>query len=73
MNEWFCMYFVTLLLEFNRPSQKLMEHIDAQEVRRVEMARRRQVAEEQLEAMNSNLGEMDLLCARPPILGPVRV
>ena len=37
-----------------------MEHIDAQEARRVEMARRRQVAEEQLEAMNSNLGEMDL-------------
>ena len=70
---WFCMYFVTLLLEFNRPSQKLMEHIDAQEARRVEMARRRQVAEEQLEAMNSNLGEMDLLRARPPILGPVRV
>jgi hypothetical protein len=34
----------TLLLEFNRPSQKLMEHIDAQEARRVEMARRRQVA-----------------------------
>ena len=25
MNEWFCMYFVTLLLEFNRPSQKLPE------------------------------------------------
>ena len=40
------MYFVTLLLEFNRPSQELMEHIDAQEARRVEMARRRQVAEE---------------------------
>ena len=34
------MYFVTLLLEFNRPSQKLMEHIDAQEARRVEMAPR---------------------------------
>ena len=57
---WFCMYFVTLLLEFNRPSQELMEYIDAQEARRVEMARRRQVAEKQLEAMNSNLGEMDL-------------
>ena len=54
------MYFVTLLLEFNRPSQKRLEHINAQEARRVEMARRRQVAEEQLEAMNSNLGEMDL-------------
>lgn len=50
----------TLLLEFNRPSQKLMEHIDAQEARRVEMARRRQVAQEQLEAMNSTLAEMDL-------------
>ena len=34
------MYFVTLLLEFNHPSQKLMEHIDAQEARRVEMAPR---------------------------------
>lgn len=47
----------TLLLEFNRPSQKLMEHIDAQEARRVEMARRRQVAQEQLEAMNSTLAK----------------
>ena len=50
----------TLLLEFNRPSQKLMEHIDAQEARPVEMAHRRQVAQEQLEAMNSTLAEMDL-------------
>tara|TARA_Y100001968_G_scaffold166697_1_gene152706 strand:+ start:311 stop:457 length:147 start_codon:yes stop_codon:yes gene_type:complete len=36
----FSCYFVVLLLEFNRPSQKLMEQIDAQEARRLEMARR---------------------------------
>ena len=44
MDEWvfwiltcgFSLYFVILMLEFNRPSQKLMEQIDNQEVRRQE-------------------------------------
>ena len=31
----FSLYFVVLLLEFNRPSQKWMEQIDNQEVRRL--------------------------------------
>jgi len=33
----FSLYFVVLLLEFNRPSQKWMEQIDNQEVRRQDM------------------------------------
>jgi len=31
------LYFVILLLDFNKPQQKLMELIDSQELRRIEM------------------------------------
>jgi formylglycine-generating enzyme required for sulfatase activity len=51
----FSCYFVVLLLEFNRPSQKLMEQIDAQEARRLEMARRLQAATEGVVEMDSRL------------------
>ena len=47
--------FVVLLLEFNRPSQKLMEQIDTQEARRLEMARRLQAATEGVVEMDSRL------------------
>lgn len=34
----FSLYFVILLLEFNRPAQKLQEQIDSQETRRTARA-----------------------------------
>ena len=62
MDEWifwiltcgFSLYFVVLLLEFNRPSQKLMEQIDNQEVRRQDMQRRLSHAQEQTEEMGGS-------------------
>ena len=56
MDEWwwwlltcgFGLYFVILLLEFNRPSQKLQEQIDNQEQRRVDMAHRLDSARKQI-------------------------
>ncbi|MGB0604616.1 MAG: SUMF1/EgtB/PvdO family nonheme iron enzyme [Candidatus Latescibacterota bacterium] len=56
MDEWwwwlltcgFGLYFVILLLEFNRPSQKLQEQIDNQEQRRVDMAQRLDSARKQI-------------------------
>lgn len=60
MGEWwwwlltcgFSLYFVVLLLEFNRPAQKLQEQIDNQEMRRIDMARRYDAAQKQIEEMN---------------------
>ena len=65
MDEWvfwiltcgFSLYFVVLLLEFNRPSQKLMEQIDNQEVRRQDMQRRLSHAQEQTEEMKGRLAK----------------
>ena len=59
MGEWwwwiltcgFSLYFVILLLEFNRPAQKLQEQIDSQETRRIEMGRRLDHAQQQTEEM----------------------
>jgi iron(II)-dependent oxidoreductase len=74
MDEWitwiltcgFSLYFVVLMLEFNRPSKKLMEQIDNQEVRRQEMQRRHAQAQEQteeivvrLEKLEHYMGELD--------------
>ena len=67
MNEWvfwiltcgFSLYFVVLLLEFNRPSQKLMEQIDNQEVRRQDMTRRHVHAQEQTEEMKVRLEKLE--------------
>ena len=74
MDEWitwiltcgFSLYFVILMLEFNRPSQKLMEQIDNQEVRRQEMQRRHAQAQEQteeivvrLEKLEHDMGDLD--------------
>ena len=55
----FSLYFVVLLLEFNRPAQKLMEHIDSQEVRRQEMGRRLIHAHEQTEEMKVRLEKFE--------------
>jgi formylglycine-generating enzyme len=59
MGEWwwwiltcgFSLYFVILLLEFNRPAQKLQEQIDNQETRRIDMGRRFEHAKQQIEEM----------------------
>jgi sulfatase modifying factor 1 len=59
MGEWwwwiltcgFSLYFVILLLEFNRPAQKLQEQIDNQETRRIDMGRRFEHAQQQIEEM----------------------
>ena len=67
MDEWifwiltcgFSLYFVLLLLEFNRPSQKLMEQIDNQEVRRQDMQRRLSHAQEQTEEMKGRLAKLE--------------
>ncbi len=55
----FSLYFVVLLLEFNRPSQKLMEQIDNQEVRRQDMQRRLSHAQEQTEEMKGRLAKLE--------------
>ena len=62
----FMLYFVILLLEFNKPQQQLMEHITAQEQRRAEMRQRlAQVQEDEgdlarrLEEMDINWNELD--------------
>ena len=67
MDEWifwiitcgFSLYFVLLLMEFNRPSQKLMEQIDNQEVRRQDMQRRLSHAQEQAEEMKGRLAKLE--------------
>ncbi|MEE3259670.1 MAG: formylglycine-generating enzyme family protein [Candidatus Latescibacterota bacterium] len=53
------LYFVVLLLEFNRPSQTLMEQIDNQEVRRQDMTRRHAHAQEQSEEMKARLEKLE--------------
>ncbi|MDP6700427.1 MAG: SUMF1/EgtB/PvdO family nonheme iron enzyme [Candidatus Latescibacteria bacterium] len=67
MDEWvfwiltcgFSLYFVVLLLEFNRPSQKLMEQIDNQEARRQDMQRRLSHAQEQTEEMKGRFAKLE--------------
>jgi len=54
------LYFVILLLDFNKPQQKLIELIDAQELRRMEMEGRLQRIQEETEEMNSRLEDLDL-------------
>ena len=57
MTSFFTLYFVMLLLEFNRPLQKLTERIDSQISRRQEMERRlARVQEETKEMQNSTEG-----------------
>jgi len=56
----FSLYFVILLLEFNRPAQKLMEQIDSQEIRRQEMERRLERAQEEATELRSQLDEVEL-------------
>ncbi len=55
----FGLYFVILLLEFNRPAQKLQEQIDNQEMRRIDMARRLDSAQKQMVEMQDRQDELD--------------
>ena len=67
MDEWvywiltcaFSLYFVLLLLEFNRPSQKLTEQIDNQAARHQDMQRRLSHAQEQTEEMKDRLAKLE--------------
>ena len=52
---FFGMYFVVLLLEFNRPLQKLTERIDSQVTRRQEMERRLTRVQEETKEMQSSM------------------
>ena len=56
----FSLYFVILLLEFNRPAQKLMEQIDTKELRRAEMEKRLEQALETAKEMRSRLEDLQL-------------
>ncbi|MCC7262143.1 MAG: SUMF1/EgtB/PvdO family nonheme iron enzyme [Candidatus Latescibacteria bacterium] len=62
----FSLYFVILLLEFNKPAKKLMEQIDAQEKRRIDMEQRLSKMREdaaglrgKLEALESEWDELE--------------
>ena len=55
----FSLYFVILLLDFNKPAKKLMEQIDAQEARRTEMEQRLTRAQEEAVQFRSHQEEMD--------------
>ena len=61
----FSLYFVILLLEFNKPSKKLNEQIDAQEKRRIDMEQRLGKMREDAAALRGKLealeGEWDEL------------
>ena len=67
MDEWvywiltcaFSLYFMLLLLEFNRPSQKLMEQIDSQAARHQDMQRRLSHAHAQTEEMQDRLAKLE--------------
>ena len=54
-----CLYFVLLLLDFNKPSKKLMEQIDSQESRRREMEQRLKRLEEDVVQTRNLQEEMD--------------
>ncbi|MEW6750052.1 MAG: SUMF1/EgtB/PvdO family nonheme iron enzyme [Candidatus Latescibacterota bacterium] len=56
----FSLYFVILLLEFNRPAQKLMEQIDNQDTRRHDMERRLERAQEEVGTLRVRLEELQL-------------
>ena len=57
----FCsLYFVILMLDFNKPQQKLIEQIDSQELRRVDMETRLQRVQEETEEMGTRLDDLDL-------------
>ena len=54
------LYFLILLLEFNRPNQRLMEQIDSQEVYRLEMGRRLSSTQEQITELEAKLEKFGL-------------
>jgi len=55
----FSLYFVILLLEFNKPAKKLMEQIDAQEKRRMEMEQRWTKMREDAAALRGKLEALE--------------
>jgi sulfatase modifying factor 1 len=56
---WAVSTFVVLLLEFNKPQQKLVEQIDSQETRHNEMRGRLQQVQQEAEEMSRRMEELD--------------
>ena len=56
----FSLYFVVLLLDFGKPSKKLMEQIDSQETRRHEMEQRLTKVQDAVVQVRSRQEELDL-------------
>ena len=54
------LYFVMLLLDFNKPSKKLMEQIDSQETRRRDMEQRLSRLQEEIVQIKSRSEDQDL-------------
>ncbi len=56
----FMLYFVIMLLEFNKPQQQLLERIDAQEQRRTHMRQRLAQVQEEEADLARRMEEMDI-------------
>lgn len=56
----FSLYFVILLLEFNRPAQKLAEQIENADGRRHDMERRLERAKEEVSSLRSRVDELQV-------------
>jgi iron(II)-dependent oxidoreductase len=54
------LYFVMLLLDFNKPSKKLMEQIDHQETRRRDMEQRHVKVQEEVTQIKTRQDDLDL-------------
>ena len=54
------LYFVALLIDFNKPSRILMEHIDNQDVRRREMEQKLKRVQGEMELANTRQEDLDL-------------
>jgi septal ring factor EnvC (AmiA/AmiB activator) len=54
------LYFVMLLLDFNKPSKKLMEQIDHQETRRRDMEQRHVKVQEEVAQIKTRQDDLDL-------------
>ena len=54
------LYFVMLLLDFNKPSKKLMEQIDHQETRRRDMEQKHLKVQEDVTQIKSRQDDLDL-------------
>ena len=54
------LYFVALLIDFNKPSRILMEHIDNQDVRRREMEQKLKRVQDEMELAKTRQDDLDL-------------